>query len=92
MREILEALPLLIPIVALLIPIVAVLTKHQQRMAEIMAQGKVDGPSSEISALRGEVSELKRLLYQQTIVLDNIAGQSGRTVPLVERNPEGAPE
>lgn len=60
---------IIIPIVALMIPIVAMLTRHQQKMAEILNQGR--GDHSEIEALRREVAELKSLVQNQTIAIDN---------------------
>ena len=76
-----EILALLIPIIALMIPIVAVLTKHQQRMAEIMngnQANRVDLNSDrllqEIQSLRLEVSGLKQLVHEQAISLDSSRG------------------
>jgi len=62
---------LLIPILALMIPIVALLTRHQQQMAEIMARRS--NTAGEVDMLRREVGELKALIHQQTIALDNLA-------------------
>lgn len=63
-----------IPIIALMIPIVAILVRHQQRMAEIIhSSHAASGPMlAEVEALRREVTELKQLLHQQTISVDNL--------------------
>jgi hypothetical protein len=69
-------LALLIPIAALCIPIVAILTSHQQKMANLFAQqaqGKSQLSSDELNALRREVMELKSLVHQQAIAIDNLA-------------------
>ena len=77
-----ETIAVMIPIIGLLIPIVAILTKHQQRMAEIVHNGASKMPqSSELSALRQEVSELRQLIHQQTIALDNATSRSAMPTP-----------
>ncbi len=72
-----EILALFIPIIALMIPVVAVLTKHQQRMAEIIngnQANRVDLNSDrllqEIQSLRLEVNGLKQLVHEQAIAFD----------------------
>jgi hypothetical protein len=61
----------LIPVTALMIPVVAIFTHHQQKMAQILNQNA--GDHNEIAALRKEIAELKSLVHQQAITLDNIA-------------------
>ncbi len=70
-----EVLALMIPIVALMIPIVAILSHHQRRMAELIHQRNpaINSHSGQIEALRQEVSELKQLVHQQMIAVDNMA-------------------
>lgn len=63
----------LVPMVIFMIPIVAILTKHQQRMAELIHGNRQGAPNPEIDMLRHEVAELKSLVHQQTLVLDEIA-------------------
>ena len=65
-----------IPILALLIPIIAILTAHQRKMAELYAHQAQDQSNPEIAALRREIQELKGLIHQQAIAMDNVA--SGR--------------
>lgn len=55
-------LGVMIPIVIFMIPIVAILTRHQQRMAEIF-HGQTQ--SSEMMELKREVAELKSILMSQ---------------------------
>jgi hypothetical protein len=70
-----EVLALLIPIVALLIPIVVVLTRHQQKMAEILHGSRLqEDDRIELGTLRQEIAELKRLVLDQTIALDSLSG------------------
>jgi hypothetical protein len=65
-----EVMALMIPLVALMIPIVVTLTKHQQRMAEILHR---PGDANEVEALRREVAELKSLVHQQAFALDRLS-------------------
>lgn len=76
-----DALAVLIPIVALMIPIVAILTKHQQKMAELIhgSQGRNLQSDAEMAALRAEISDMKQLIHQQTIALDGLT--TARTSP-----------
>ncbi|RYG36881.1 hypothetical protein EON81_08395 [bacterium] len=75
-----DLVPLMIPILALLIPIVAILTSHQRKMAEIMRDRNpmVDG---NVEALRREVHELKALVHQQSIAIDNLVSMQSRQIP-----------
>lgn len=71
-------IPLMIPILALTIPIVAILTGHQRRMAEIMHQNGGLGSQAdarvlyELDCLRKELADVRNLLNQQTIAIDNL--------------------
>jgi len=67
---------LLIPIIALSIPIVALLVGHQQKMAQIIHSNASNvGPlKAEIDALRKEIAELRQLVHEQTIAVDNMMG------------------
>jgi hypothetical protein len=72
-----ENVAIMIPILALLIPVVAILTKHQQRMAELIHGGDQNRQSSqEILALRHEIAELRSLVHQQSIAVDNLVSRS----------------
>lgn len=68
---------LMIPIIALLIPIVAILTQHQRRMAEIMRQNHSTG-GQDIAELRREVQQLKEIISQQAIQMDDFLGSQKR--------------
>ena len=67
-----EILPIFIPIIALIIPVVAILTKHQQKMAELMRQSPQAAPSPEVHALRQEVAQMRQLMNDQMLALDQI--------------------
>jgi hypothetical protein len=56
---------------ALIVPIVAMLIKHQQQMAKLMG-AESNQPSGEILALREDVQQLKSLIHQQTLVMDDM--------------------
>lgn len=68
-------LALMIPIIAVGAPflmiIVGQMTKHQQRMAELI-QATSHHVDPRIDALQAEIADLKDLVHQQTIALDRI--------------------
>lgn len=67
----------MIPIVIFAIPIVAILTSHQQKMAKLLHGGQ---QNDSVEALRREVAELKSLVYQQSIAIDNLVAVQTRPV------------
>ncbi len=75
-----EMIAVCIPVVALCIPIVAMLTKHQQKMAELL-HGTQGVNSEETHRLRSEVNQLRDLVAQQTIALDDLRS-SVRTIEM----------
>ena len=66
-----DTLALLIPIVAIMIPIIAILTAHQRKMAEIIHSNNPNA-NAEVDALRQEVMQLRSLVNQQTIAMDDL--------------------
>lgn len=69
-----DVLPYLIPIILFMIPIIAILTSHQRKMAELIHGNRANGNTNgEIEALRREVQELKQIVHQQTLAIDNIS-------------------
>ena len=64
-----DILALFIPIVALMIPIVVTLTKHQQRMAEIIHGNNTVNETNE---LRREVADLRSIIQSQALALDDV--------------------
>jgi len=84
-----DILPFLIPIIALMIPIIVILTKHQQKMAELLrgsAQQQQANP--EISELRREIYDLKQIVSQQAIALDDFLSTQAK----MRTTPPEAPE
>lgn len=68
-----QVLAVMVPIVALMIPIVAILTQHQRKMAEIIHSGQQHQlPNPEVEAIKSEIRELKALVHQQAIAIDNL--------------------
>ena len=65
------------PIIACLgvfmIPIVAILTAHQRKMALIIHGTQRDRQVEQDQTLTNEVRELKQLVYQQAIAIDQIS-------------------
>jgi hypothetical protein len=74
------------PIVAIVMifgtPIIAILTSHQRKMAELFrSQPPTQLANPETMALREEIRELKELVHQQAIAIDNM----NRPVPMEPR-------
>lgn len=73
-----DTLALLVPIIALVIPIVAILTKHQREMANLLHVRQMEAlqlqqsGGTEVASLRQEVSDLRQLVMQQTMMLDSL--------------------
>ena len=68
-----------------LIPIVALLTRHQQKMAMILGrptQGQLHDEA--VMQLAAEVRELRVLVAQQTLALDNISDTNRRLATKLE--------
>jgi len=72
----------IVPIVAIGavfgIPIISMLVKHQQKMAEIM-HGNFGGMAPMIDSLKAEVNELRQMVHQQAIAIDDLKSLQGRT-------------
>ena len=74
-----EALiPIILGGIMFMIPIVAILTKHQQKMAELMRHNSQhpQGNPLENEMMRREMEQLRQLVMQQTIAIDNLASQN----------------
>lgn len=67
-----DQMALMIPITALIIPIVAILTKHQRDMAVMYHTNHQQGSNAEVDALRRQVEDLRQMVAQQTLALDDI--------------------
>lgn len=67
--------PVIVSALFMMIPIIAILTSHQRKMAMIMRQEPKPPLPTEMAdaSLREEVQELKQMVNQQTIVLDNLS-------------------
>ena len=78
MRDFLELTPLIIPILLFLTPIVAILTAHQRKMAELMHMRQAPQRDFEMESLRSEIRELKQLLHEQTLAIDNLTSRQAR--------------
>ncbi len=55
------------------LPMVGMLLKHQRKMAEMFQTQAQLAPNPEVQALREEVWELRTLVHEQTIALDNLS-------------------
>lgn len=61
---------LIIPVMALMIPIVAILSHHQRKMAELVHRN--GGDNQLIANLQREVFELRQLVHQHAVALDDL--------------------
>jgi len=66
-----EEMAVFVPILGIIAGIVAIMTKHQQKMAEIIHGSSQNQSNAEIAQLRSEVAELKQMVHQQMIALDS---------------------
>jgi Mg2+/Co2+ transporter CorB len=60
---------------ALIVPIVAMLIKHQQQMAKLLGANSAQA-SSDSQALKEELYQLKGIVHQQSILLDDLQRKS----------------
>ena len=68
-----DVLPFMIPIVLFMIPIVAILTHHQRKMAELYHGNRQALPDQDMETLKRDMAELKQVVHQQTIAMDNLS-------------------
>ncbi len=75
-----DVLPFAIPIIIFMIPIIAILTRHQQRMAELMHQRQPvdDNVSHQLMAMQVELRHLRELTTQNTLALDDVRSKFDR--------------
>lgn len=78
---------ILVPLLVFGIPIIAILTSHQRKMAQIFHENARQAGTvvSETQMLREEIRELKTLVHQQAIALDNLARPLPTETRLQER-------
>lgn len=76
--DVFPILALLIPITIFMIPIVAILTHHQRKMAELMRHRAPQAAPDELAEMRREMQELKQLVAQQTIQMDDFLSNQRR--------------
>jgi hypothetical protein len=83
-----DMMGMLIGVLFMMIPIIWILTKHQQRMTTLLRadQGNQPLPNPEVHHLRIEVQQLRDLVAQQTVMIDNlVSSQSDLVKSLQER-------
>jgi hypothetical protein len=63
--------------ITLITPVIWILTKHQQKMTQLLNGGGGGGPQQSVlpqqAELQRDMVELKQIVNQQTILLDNLA-------------------
>jgi hypothetical protein len=83
-----ELAPVIVSVMLMMIPIVALLTSHQRKMAKIMRESDgVQDPrlAMENEYLRREMAELKALMHQQAIAIDNLAPRLAAPMDVSQR-------
>lgn len=60
------------------IPIVAILTSHQRKMAQIIHGNHRENVANE--ALQQEIQQLRQVVYQQSIEMDNLRSEVRRSL------------
>lgn len=60
------------------VPLVWILTTHQRKMAELIHNTHQNQLNANNDALASEVRDLKQLVYQQSIALDNLSNEVRR--------------
>ena len=83
---------LLIPLIGVAMifatPLVLILTKHQQRMAELLHRSAAPALDPRIDTLQRDMAELKDLVHRQTLALDGMA-RSGSIPQRIEERVGG---
>ena len=80
----------MIPIVAIIatfgVPLVWILTAHQRKMAEIIHRTHQQQGSSQVEAVTQEVRDLRQMVIQQSIALDNLTTEVRKALPAAGSN------
>lgn len=82
--------------IVMLVPIVAMLTKHQLRMAEMFREERMNQQNGsrlqqDNDVLRKELADVKALLYEQSIAIDNLAKHQSDSGQLSNRLEDRTP-
>lgn len=84
-----EVMAMVLGFAFLLIPIVAILTRHQQKMAELVhKRGEAQDP--QVQALSAQVERLTQALHAQTLAVDELSRKLDPTPqqpPAFEQSP-----
>ncbi len=57
------------------VPVVWILTTHQRKMAELIHSTNQNQTNANNESLAAEMRDLKQLVYQQSIALDNLSNE-----------------
>ena len=80
--------PMIVAVMLMMIPIVAILTSHQRKMAKIMREDdRAMNPRAahEADSVKRELAELKALMHQQAIAIDNLATRVNAPAEISQR-------
>lgn len=81
-------IPLGVVLIVFSVPVIAMLTRHQQRMAELINGNRV---SAIDVASANEIRELKQLMHQQTLMLDRVLERQEQMEAQIARSLEPPP-
>ena len=86
-----DVFPFLIGALVFMIPIIAILTQHQRKMALIMRGQDEEGrpiKTNSIDKLEQDMRELRQLVAQQAITLDNVCENQKRLLETMQASDE----
>jgi len=80
-----ELAPVIVSVMMFMIPIVYILVKHQQKMAIIMRTQAPQLANPDTDLVRRELAELKGLMHQQAIAIDDLSRKVEASTELSQR-------
>jgi len=75
-----EIAPIIATVAVMAIPLAAILTAHQRKMAMIFHGQRQEQSTANNDAVVNEIRELKQVVYQQAIALDNLKNEVRQSV------------
>ncbi|MBX3119651.1 MAG: hypothetical protein KF784_11340 [Fimbriimonadaceae bacterium] len=86
-----EILGLVLGFVMFMIPIVYILTKHQQKMAELLNRNS-SSQDPQVLALAAQVERLTQALHSQTLAVDELSQKLNTLPPPAPKTTEETPK
>lgn len=86
-----ELMAMVVGVVFFMIPIVAILTRHQQKMAELLRGKDPHQQDTQVQALSAQVERLTQAMHAQTLVIDELSRKLNTTPPPAPKAIEEGP-